>query len=114
MEATNMTVKKTLKSRKTPSTNCNASRGTRSNSKQIKSETPLDHTEKRYNEKKEPKTVGISLGITKNMDNYESLRIDVWCTDMVLDSETFEQAFERVSNLVKARIDMEIEEITGE
>ena len=27
------------------------------------------------------KIVGLSLGVTKNMDNYESLRVDAWVSD---------------------------------
>ena len=48
------------------------------------------------------------------MDNYESLRVDVWATDEVKEGETYEDALNRVSDLVKARIDYEIEDILGE
>lgn len=81
----------------------------------IKGEEPLDPTVKKNLDKNHnPKTVGMALGITKNMDNYESLRIDVWCTDVVRENETEEQALERIGNLVRARIDAEVEEIVGE
>lgn len=44
--------------------------------------------------------VGASVGITKNMDNYESLRVDCWLTDTVKDNETVEQAYERVLGII--------------
>lgn len=34
--------------------------------------------------------IGMSVGLTKNMDNYESLRVDVWAT------ETYRTESERV------------------
>ena len=109
------TIKKQIKAKKTrPQTNCNASIGTRKQAKVVKQEQPLDHANKQNKPKQEPRMVGVSLGMTKNMDNYESLRIDVWCTDVVHDGESFDQAFERVSDLCKARIDYEIEEILGD
>lgn len=106
------TIKKTIKSK--TATNCNASIGTRKQAKVVKEESPLDHANKKNAPKQGPKMVGVSLGLTKNMANYESLRIDVWCTDVVREGESFDQAFERVSDLVKARIDYEMEEILGD
>lgn len=83
--------------------------------KVIKDETPLDHSDKhKLPFKSNVKTVGMNLGVTRNMDNYESLRVDVWCTDEVQEGETHEEALNRISDLVKARIDYEIEEIIGE
>ena len=42
-------------------------------------------------------TVGVSVGITKNMGNYESMRVDVWAVDNVRKGETKEKAIRRVS-----------------
>ena len=51
-----------------------------------------------YNKYNCPKeSVGMAIGVTKNMGDYESLRIDVWCTDTLNSGETKEQAFERLS-----------------
>lgn len=81
----------------------------------VKDETPLDHSDKhKLPFKNTAKTVGINVGVTRNMENYESLRVDVWCTDEVYEGETHEEALNRISDLVKARIDYEIEEIIGE
>ena len=44
--------------------------------------------------------VGASIGITKNMENYESLRVDCWLTDTVKENETVEQAYERILGII--------------
>lgn len=80
----------------------------------IKEEKPLDHAPKHNIPKTTPKTVGINIGVTRNMGDYESLRIDVWCTDEVQPSETMEEAIERLSDLAKSRIDYEVECILAE
>jgi len=53
---------------------------------------------------------GMSLGLTKNMDNYESLRVDVWLTDEILEDETASDAYSRV----KAILEQELENIVQE
>lgn len=81
----------------------------------IKDEKPLTQTDKHtLPYKPTNRIVGMNLGVTRNMDNYESLRVDVWATDEVKEGETYEDALNRVSDLVKARIDYEIEDILGE
>lgn len=45
-------------------------------------------------------TVGISIGSTINMGDYQSLRADVWLTDEVLADETIEEAYARVTKVV--------------
>lgn len=42
------------------------------------------------------KTVGVSVGSTINMGDYQSLRADVWLTDEVAEYESFEMAYARV------------------
>ena len=107
------TVKRKIIS-KDPKTNATVVKGTKANPNVIKEEDPLDHAVK-HGEKKFPtKTVGINVGVTLNMGDYESLRVDVWCTDEVRPDETHEDAMERVSSLARARLDIEIEEIRGE
>lgn len=96
-----------------PKTNAKVTKGTKANQTVIKEETPLDHAIKHGDKKKSNKTVGINLGVTLNMGDYESLRVDVWCTDEVHANETHEEALERVSSLARTRMDLEIEEIRG-
>jgi hypothetical protein len=89
----------------------------------VKQGTPLDHRLKHHSQQKsagevkkalsDPVTnselpiVGVSLGVTRNMDNYESLRIDCWVTDCVKPGETKEQALDRLSDLVKVHLEKE-------
>lgn len=63
----------------------------------IQKGTPLDHTLKH-----DPKvrTIGMSKGVTKNMDNYESLRVDVWLSDEIRENETPEEAITRIESFI--------------
>ena len=74
--------------------NTQITRGQKNDQSVLKKGNPLDHSVKHL---ANVKTVGVSLGLTKNMDNYESLRVDVWLTDTVKEDETEAQAFSRVS-----------------
>lgn len=68
--------------------------GTKQSQKVVKkAETPPDKSRTVHSEKG---VVGASLGVTKNMDNYESLRVDCWLTDTVREGETEDKAFNRV------------------
>lgn len=77
--------------------NTTVTKGTKSNQRVLKAGTPNDHHRK---QESSVKTVGVNLGITKNMDHYESLRVDCWCTDVVQPGETIEQAYERIIGVV--------------
>lgn len=46
------------------------------------------------------RTVGMNKGITRNMGDFESLRVDVWLTDYVGENETHKEALERVESIV--------------
>lgn len=61
---------------------------------EVKNGRPLDSSVKTS---QTPNTVGVSVGITKNMGNYESMRVDVWAVDNVRKGETKEKAIRRVS-----------------
>lgn len=69
-----------------------------------KSGVPLDHTVKRPPCDSPGSKVGVSLGVTLNMDNFESLRIDCWLSDDVRENETQEQAYARVSQIVQDQL----------
>lgn len=58
-----------------------------------------------------PTKIGVSKGITKNMDNYESLRVDVWLEDYVNMSETLEQAYIRLGSVVDAELQNQVNSI---
>jgi hypothetical protein len=61
----------------------------------IKEGVPLEESNKHLNNTSTP-NVGVSLGITKNMGNYESLRIDTWVSSPVEQGETTQEAYNRV------------------
>lgn len=78
----------------------------------IKSGTPLDHTAK--HDPKHSAVVGMSKGVTKNMDNFESLRVDVWLSDTVQDGETAEEAMMRVEAFLDEALEKAVMNTIGE
>ena len=78
----------------------------------IKSGTPLDHSNK--HDPKSGPIVGMSKGVTKNMDNYESLRVDVWLSDSVQYNETVEQALTRIEAFIDKALETAIYNTIGE
>lgn len=95
--------KKKISLKKVAEENTTVTKGTKNNQEVLEEGTPNDHHRKQ--ESNTP-VVGVNLGVTKNMDNYESLRVDVWLTDNVGEKETIEQAYERVLEVVdKVMID---------
>lgn len=71
----------------------------------IKEGVPIDHSAK--HDVASGQKFGVSKGVTKNMENYESLRVDCWLIDDVQENETTKEAFHRVNNI----LDEVIEEI---
>lgn len=49
----------------------------------------------------EPNRVSVSLGFTKNLGNFETMRIDVGLASDKLDSETTADCFRRVETFVQ-------------
>lgn len=78
----------------------------------IKSGTPLDHSNK--HDPKSGPIIGMSKGVTKNMDNYESLRVDVWLSDSVQPNETTEQALIRIEAFIDKALETAIYNTIGE
>lgn len=62
----------------------------------------------------EPTKVQWSLGYTKNLGNFESLRLDCQVTDYVRDEETVRQASDRVYGLVENELMVKLKEIQEE
>lgn len=88
--------------------NTTVTRGTSKNQKTLKSGNPSDHHRKQSNTGADllnkDTVVGMNVGITKNMDNYESLRVDCWLTDTVKEGETVEQAYERILGVIDSQL----------
>lgn len=79
----------------------------------VKEGKPLEHT-KKHNVTNHTKTVGINIGATVNMGDYQSLRVDCWLTDEVGEDETHEEALIRIGQIAKDHLDYEIDRIMEE
>ena len=72
--------------------------------KTVKTGKPLDHEVKQSTAKNKNdyvgQTFGMSKGCTLNMENYESMRVDCWLSDVVREGETVQEAFARVESII--------------
>ena len=73
---------------------------------------PLDMTQKTQPNSRA--IVGMSKGITKNMGDYESLRVDVWLSDEVQEKETPEEAVKRIESFIDKALETAIANTVGE
>ena len=85
----------------------------------VKAGKPLDHevkqkTAKSKNDYFVGQTFGISKGVTKNMDNYESLRVDCWLSDVVQEGESVQEAFARVEAIIDEVLEESVLATVGE
>ena len=81
--------------------NTSVTKGTSKNQEVLKEGVPNDHSRKHL---EQAPVVGVSIGTTLNMGDYESLRVDTWLTDRVRDNETVEQAYDRVVQVVDSTL----------
>ena len=58
--------------------------------------------------------VTVGLGYTLNLGNFQSLRIDLSVTDNKRESETTNDAFERVYKFVEVKLGEKVKEATSE
>lgn len=59
------------------------------------------------------KQIGVSFGITINMGDYESARIDVWETAYVTEEEK-EEGYRKLWNSVEQQVSETVSRVTGE
>lgn len=78
----------------------------------LKKGTPLDHSTK--HPPQSGVKFGISKGLTKNMDNFESLRVDVWLNSEVEEGETLQEAFDRVDSILNDELERAVLSVLGE
>jgi hypothetical protein len=71
--------------------NTTVTKGAKSNQEVLKAGNPLDHAIKHDAPEATRAKFGMSLGVTHNMKNYESLRVDAWCTEELRPNETFRE-----------------------
>jgi hypothetical protein len=62
----------------------------------------------------EQTNVSVTLGYTLNLGNFQSLRIDLGCTDFVRDGETASSAMDRVYSFVEQQVIEKTEEAKKE
>lgn len=103
---------KKIDKKKKPETKATITKTKNRKTEVIKEEQPLEGADKFL--KHQQPTVGLSIGLTKNMGDFESLRIDVWCNDYVHEDETHDEAYNRIATLVKERIETEMDDIIEE
>lgn len=104
---------KTLKQKAEENTNVTR-RVSREAPETVQKGVPLDHATKHRPQDSDipgssPRKVGISVGCTLNMENYESMRVDVWLTDEVNPGETYKDALDRVTEIAQQHM-MEVTE----
>lgn len=62
----------------------------------------------------EPNRVSVSLGFTKNMGDFESLRVDVGLSSDRMDGESTVEAYRRVKDFVKSALLEAVNEAVAE
>lgn len=59
-------------------------------------------------------TVSVTLGYTLNLGNFQSLRLDLGCTDFVREDEDKDAAMERIYEFIESKVVAKIEEAKKE
>lgn len=66
--------------------------------------TPLEHTKMHNINKSGSRTVGVNVGSTINMGDFQSLRVDCWLTDELLDGETHTEGLQRLTEVASEHL----------
>jgi hypothetical protein len=59
-------------------------------------------------------TVSVSIKIVKNLGNFESIHMEAGCTAPIKFDESYDDAFERVYDLVERNLSKKIDEAVKE
>lgn len=59
-------------------------------------------------------TVSVTLGYTLNLGNFQSLRLDLGCTDFIREGENEDAAMDRVYQFIETKLVNKIEEAKKE
>jgi hypothetical protein len=62
----------------------------------------------------DPTRITVTLGFTKNLGNFESLRVDIGIEDYVRDGEHINDATDRVYKFVEKKLEEKASEIAEE
>ena len=77
----------------------------------VKQGIPLDHAVKQNLLSPLEQTVGLSKGVTVNMGDYQSARVDCWVTTTIEEGETVQQALSRLAEIIDTRIEVEMSKV---
>lgn len=108
--AVNKLLKKaqSLKDKAEENLNVEVKNGVTKETTAVKKGKPVDPSHKHKEIESESSTnrarVGFNLGTTLNMENYESLRADVWISDEVQEGETVEEAITRLKDICEEQL----------
>ena len=58
--------------------------------------------------------VSVTLGYTLNLGNFQSLRVDLGCTDFLREGETMDLAMDRVYKFVEDQVVAKVDEAKKE
>lgn len=58
--------------------------------------------------------ISVTLGYTLNLGNFQSLRVDIGCTDFVRSDETKESATDRIYKFVEEQVISKVDEAKKE
>lgn len=78
----------------------------------VKQGVPLDHAVKHPSY--ENAKFGMSKGCTLNMENYESMRVDVWLTSEVFEGESIKEAYARVEAILDEVLEESVSSTRGD
>lgn len=74
---------------------------------------PLEHTKMHNINKLSTRTVGVNVGSTINMGDFQSLRIDCWLTDDLLEGETHTEGLQRLTEVASEHLRHMAEELAN-
>jgi hypothetical protein len=78
----------------------------------VKEGIPLDHTDKCKPVELTGAKVGMSIGSTINMGDFESLRVDVWLSDTLQEDESERDGFNRIQLILQEVIQEVVDEFS--
>lgn len=59
----------------------------------------------KINKSKETESVGMSIGVTLNLGDFQSLRIDCWATENLTEGETKEEKLINLTEVLKEHLE---------
>lgn len=80
----------------------------------IKEGVPQEHSKIHNINKHQSRMVGVNVGSTINMGDFQSLRIDCWLTDDLLEGETHTEGLQRLTEIATEHLNYMAEELAND